>query len=235
MKKVLAVIGVFCIFLIHPAVRASELTYLFMPAVRQDKPQSMLVMMHGYGANEQDFNDFPVIVPGNMIVVSLRAPLPVAGDSYQWYRGSDKQKNVAADQQSSSDAVVSTVKTLQQQYHVAASHTYLGGFSQGAVMTYKVALMYPQLFHGVAVFSGHLPANFSVNSIPRHQVSQLHFFIGHGDADQRIPLAQARQAVDQLSGVTPDITFKTYPGMGHTMSLDEIKDFRQWLFSQEVQ
>ena len=235
MRKVLAVISVCCILLMQPAVRASELTYLFMPAVRQDKPQSMLVMMHGYGANEQDFNDFPVIVPGNMIVVSLRAPLPVAGDSYQWYRNSDKQREVAADQQNSSDAVVSSVKTLQQQYQVSASHTYLGGFSQGAVMAYKVALTHPQLFHGIAIFSGHLPAGFSVNSLSRGQVSQLHFFIGHGDSDHRIPLIQERQAVDLLSGITPDITFKTYPGMGHTISLDEITDFRQWLFRQELQ
>ncbi len=234
MKNSLAVLGLCSSLLGAPLAGATELSYLFMPAAVPGLHPSMLVMMHGYGANEQDFNDFPVIVPGNMIVVSLRAPLPVAGDSYQWYRNNVSQQQEVDDVAQSDEAVVKTVTMLQQQYHIPASHTYLGGFSQGAVMTYAVALSHPQLFHGAAIFSGRLPAGFDPKVVPEATARQLQVFVGHGEADPRIPLIKARQAVKQLSVFTPSVTFKTYPGMGHTISLDEVRDFRQWLFHEET-
>lgn len=234
MKKSLAALSICSSLLAAPLSGAAELSYLFMPAALPGQHPSMLVMMHGYGANEQDFNDFPVIVPGNMLVVSLRAPLPVAGDSYQWYRSNGSKQQEVDDVTQSDDAVVKTITTLQHQYHIPASHTYLGGFSQGAVMTYAVALTHPQLFHGVAVFSGRLPTGFDPSAVPLAAAKQLQVFVGHGEADQRIALTSARQAVKQLTAFTPSVTFKTYPGMGHTISLDEIRDFRQWLFHEET-
>jgi len=233
-KKSLAALSICSALLTAPFAGAAELSYLFMPAALPDQHPSMLVMMHGYGANEQDFNDFPVIVPGNMLVVSLRAPLPVAGDSYQWYRSNGSEQQEVNDVAQSDEAVVKTVTTLQHQYHIPPSHTYLGGFSQGAVMTYAVALTHPQLFHGAAVFSGRLPAGFDPSSVPLAAAKQLQVFVGHGEADQRIPLKSAQQAVKRLTSLTPSVTFKTYPGMGHTISLDEIRDFRQWLFHEET-
>ncbi|GAA0477232.1 MULTISPECIES: alpha/beta hydrolase [Tatumella] len=234
MKKYFAVLGVCGGLLAAPLAGATDLSYLFMPAAQPGPDPSMLVMMHGYGANEQDFNDFPVIVPGNMLVVSLRAPLPVAGDSYQWYRNNVSESQAASDVTESGNAVVKTVQALQHQYHISPAHTYLGGFSQGAVMTYAVALTHPQLFHGAAIFSGRLPDGFSPAEVPVEAAKQLHVFVGHGEADQRIPLKTGQQAVKQLTDFTPSVVFKTYPGMGHTISLDEIKDFRQWLFRQET-
>lgn len=230
-KTLVLLLGLGSGLLLSCLARAENLTYLFMPAEQQTQPQSMLVMMHGYGANEQDFNDFPVIVPSNMIVVSLRAPLPVAGDSYQWYRSGSQE---AADVRTSSQEVEATVKTLQQQYHISPSHTYIGGFSQGAVMTYAVSLNAPQLFHGAVIFSGRLPAGINTLAASDAATQQLQAFVGHGEADPRIPLAHARQAVAMLSQRVGNVTFKTYPGMGHTISLDEIKDFRQWLFGQQT-
>lgn len=235
LKAVTILLSLCAVIMMSGTTRAADLTYLFMPAEQQVGTPSMLVMMHGYGANEQDFNDFPVIVPGNMIVVSLRAPLPVAGDSYQWYRNSATEAQAANDVKNSRQEVVATVKTLQQQYHISPAHTYIGGFSQGAVMTYAVALHSPQLFHGAVIFSGRLPAGFKAASLSAQAMRNLHIFVGHGEADNRIPLSHAKQAVDVISQWVPDVTFKTYPGMGHTINLDEIKDFRQWLSQQEAQ
>lgn len=131
MKKSLAALSIYSCLLAAPLAGAADLSYLFMPAALSGQNPSMLVMMHGYGANEQDFNDFPVIVPGNMLVVSLRAPLPVAGDSYQWYRSNGSEQQEVDDVAQSDDEVVKTITTLQHQYHILASHTYLGDLARG--------------------------------------------------------------------------------------------------------
>ena len=142
MKKSLAALSVCSSLLAAPLAGAADLSYLFMPAALPGQHPSMLVMMHGYGANEQDFNDFPVIVPGNMLVVSLRAPLPVAGDSYQWYRNNVSEQQEAEDVAQSDDEVVRTVTTLQHPSYLTASHTSFGVFILAASMTSSFSLSY---------------------------------------------------------------------------------------------
>ena len=64
-------------------------TFSLEHIVRQPKtPQSeppLLIMLHGYGSNEEDLFSFAQELPDELLIVSARAPLSLGFGSYAWY------------------------------------------------------------------------------------------------------------------------------------------------------
>lgn len=46
------------------------------------------------------------------------------------------------------------IKYLQKKYNVKSDRTFIGGFSQGANMSYLIGLENPRLVKGIAILSG---------------------------------------------------------------------------------
>ena len=57
---------------------------------------------------------------------------------------------------------------------------------------------------------------------------KLNFFVSHGLYDDVIPIDWARKTPVYLTERQISHTYKEYP-MGHEVSYDCLKDFRQWL------
>ncbi|KAA0999960.1 prolyl oligopeptidase family serine peptidase [Paraburkholderia panacisoli] len=66
------------------------------------------------------------------------------------------------------------------------------------------------------------------SSVPPN-LSHLRVFISHGDADSRIPVNYARDAVQRLKGMglTPELHI--YPEMEHEINRDALHDLATWL------
>lgn len=124
--------------------------------------------------------------------------------------------------------MVALIHELQTKYKISADRTFLGGFSQGANMSYQIALNNPKLVKGIIVMSG---AMFGTLKTEKDKVKAngLQVFIGCGDADNRVPYTEAINAEKWLKerGFHPE--FHTYKGMTHSISPDEVKDIVRFI------
>jgi phospholipase/carboxylesterase len=200
------------------------------PKVKQDK-SPLLLLLHGYGSNEEDLFAFAGQLPDQYFVISVRAPYSLPPYGHAWYAinfdaGMNKfTDNVQAAQ--SRDLIAKFVGEVLEAYPVDKSNVTLIGFSQGAILSYAVALSYPEKISRVAALSGYLNQDI-IKDASDSKVRDVRFFISHGTADQVVPVEWARNAPELLKGrgLTPE--YHEYP-VGHGVAPQNFHDLLAWL------
>src|SRR5947209_7835552 len=117
-----------------------------VPESAARKPLPAVVMVHGWQGDEKVMGIFERTVPPSVIIVSPRAPLAVAADSFGWYRQDEGQ----AEFEAGVEALQAFVRQLPQAYPVDPLRALVMGFSQGASMSYALLLKAPELVLGAA-------------------------------------------------------------------------------------
>ncbi len=201
------------------------------PAHKTDK-NPLLLLLHGYGSNEEDLFSFASELPGEYYVISLRAPYDLMWGSYAWYAinfDADENKFSDLDQaRSSRDIVVACIDELLEKYPIDSTQVTLIGFSQGSILSYAVALSYPDKIDRVVAMSGYLNTDIALENYTQNDFSKLRIFASHGNVDQVVPLEWARKAAPVLQELGIDIVYKEYP-VGHGVAPQNFFDFRDWL------
>lgn len=201
------------------------------PKVIQDK-NPLLLLLHGYGSNEEDLFSFASELPEQYYVISVRAPHAMMYGSYAWYAiNFDADENKFSDvvqAKASRELILSFIEDLKNKYPIDADNVTLIGFSQGAILSYAAALKCPEKIQRIAALSGYFNLEIA-DEISKH-ASQLKMFISHGTADQVIPVEWARKAAPQLQQMGIEITYKEYP-VGHGVAPQNFWDMLKWLES----
>ena len=129
------------------------------PKIKLDK-NPLLLLLHGYGSNEEDLFSFATELPEEYYVISARAPYDLQYGSYAWYAiNFDANQNKFSDNDQailSRDAIVAFIDELTANYPIDAENVSLLGFSQGCILSLAVALSYPQKVQKVIGLSGYL-------------------------------------------------------------------------------
>jgi phospholipase/carboxylesterase len=204
---------------------AGDLTYLAHAPVPAAGHPPLIILLHGAGADERDMIGLWHDLPKDFVVISPRAPF--GGGGFRWYRkaGAAPRTDDIALSEKLIDLVVDNAV---ERFAADPTRIFIGGFSQGAVMTYAIALREPGRFRGAAILSGSLFGS-TIAKLPRADRTHVSFFIGHGTADPRIPLAGATSARAALTKLGVPVTFHVYPGMGHETGATELHDFGAWV------
>ena len=66
-------------------IRKYSFEYNFRDSIDSDKLSPLVIMLHGYGSNEDDLFSFASDLPENYKIISLRAPYPLAYGGFSWY------------------------------------------------------------------------------------------------------------------------------------------------------
>ncbi|MGA2489531.1 MAG: dienelactone hydrolase family protein, partial [Anaerolineales bacterium] len=103
----------------------------------------------------------------------------------------------------------------------------LMGFSQGAAMTYAIALLHPERVWRLAALSGFIPENGEA-LLTAQQFSGKPVFISHGREDDLIPVEQARRAVALFKGSGAQVTY-CESDAGHKVSKECLKELEIFL------
>ncbi|MGG5600654.1 alpha/beta hydrolase [Myroides sp. C8-3] len=200
------------------------------PKVKMEK-NPLLLLLHGYGSNEEDLFSFASELPDHYYIVSAQAPYPVPPYGYAWYAihfDADANKFSDDDQAiESRDKLVQFIGELQEKYRIDPQNINLIGFSQGAILSYAIALSYPEKINKVVALSGYFNANIIKAGFEEGDFSQLQFFASHGTVDQVIPVDWARKTAPILDVLKIKHTYKEYPvGHGvHPLNFADFKDF----------
>ncbi len=201
------------------------------PKIKKDK-NPLLLLLHGYGSNEEDLFSFASELPDEYYVISARAPYDLMYGSYAWYAiNFDADENKFSDLEqacSSRDLIAGFIDELLLSYAIDAQKVTLVGFSQGCILSYAVALSYPQKVQRVVAMSGYLNLEMMTENYRQNDFSNLKIFASHGTVDQVIPVTWARKSAPVLEELGIEVTYKEYP-VGHGVAPQNFFDFRNWL------
>ena len=201
------------------------------PKIKLDK-NPLLLLLHGYGSNEQDLFSFAAELPEEYYIVSVRAPYNLQYGSYAWYAiNFDADQNKFSDNDQariSRELIAKFIDELIDKYPIDATNVTLIGFSQGTILSYAVALSHPEKVQRVVAMSGYINPEILEDNYLKNSFSNLKVFASHGTADQVIPVEWGRKAKPFLENMGIETTYKEYP-VGHGVSPQNFYDFKNWL------
>ena len=204
------------------------------PKIRLGK-NPLLLLIHGYGSNEEDLFSFAKELPEEYYIISARAPYNMQHGSYAWYAinfDADPNKFSDNDQaRSSRDLIANFIDELIAIYPIDTENVTLIGFSQGTILSYAVALSHPEKIQRVVAMSGYINPEILEENYLKNSFSNLKIFSSHGTADQVIPVEWGRKAKPFLENLGIKTTYKEYP-LGHGVSPQNFYDFKNWLLEK---
>jgi phospholipase/carboxylesterase len=201
------------------------------PKIKLDK-NPLLLLLHGYGSNEQDLFSFAAELPEEYYIISARAPYDLQYGSYAWYAiNFDADENKFSDHEQarlSRDLIIQFIDELVDNYPIDNENIVLVGFSQGAILSYAVAISHPEKIKKVVALSGYANDEILKENYQSNDFSKLKIFHSHGTVDQVIPVEWARKTKPFLDNLNINSTYKEYP-IGHGVSPQNFYDFKNWL------
>jgi phospholipase/carboxylesterase len=193
------------------------------------EPAGLLVLFHGRGANEHDLLPLADLLDPDrrLLVVSPRGPLSFPPGGAHWYAlyrlGYPDPETFLA----SYGRVSSWLDALVAENGLDWSHVALGGFSQGAVMTYALGLgagrPRPAALVALSGFMPTVPGFELELAAPLPPVA-----IGHGTYDPVIGVEWGRQARETLENAGAAVLYRESP-MPHTIDPSFLDEIRPWL------
>ncbi|WEF20405.1 alpha/beta hydrolase [Microbacterium maritypicum] len=185
----------------------------------------LLVLLHGYGADEHDLFGLVPYLPEGIAVASVAAPLappwPMPGRSWYPIEGLDGRSS--ADVTLAAESFLRWLDTAATE----APSIALLGFSQGAAVSLQALRLAPERFGAVVALSGYA----SPGELPNDEaLAELrpHVFWGRGTHDDVIPPALIDHTAQWLP-THSELSGRVYTGLTHSISDEELTDVHRFL------
>ncbi len=192
----------------------------------------LLIMMHGYGSDENDLFSFSSELPEELFIISVRAPYPMHPYGNAWYAiNFDEDQGKWNDNEQateSRDLIAKFIDEAVDEYPVDKNNVTLLGFSQGTILSYAVALTYPEKVKNIVALSGYINKDILPEDMDKKDYSHLDFYCSHGSVDQVIPVAWARQIATFLNSLHIKHKYSEFP-VGHGVAPQNFFEFKDWL------
>ena len=206
-----------------------SLVHALRPAAGE--PAGAIVLSHGRGTGEHDLLPlFDMLDPERRYLgVTPRGPLSLPPGGAHWYAVARIGYPDRDTFHATYELVTGWLDGFLADNGIAPERTVLGGFSQGAVMSYALGLGAGRPRPaGVIALSGFMPTvegfELALSDLEGFPVA-----IGHGTGDPVIGVEWGREARDRLEGASAAVTYREYP-LPHMVDpgfLDELR--REWL------
>ena len=193
-------------------------------------PEGALVLFHGRGADEHDlFPLIDVLDPElRLLAATARGPLSLPPGGAHWYIVQRVGLPDGKTFQATYPALAGWLDGLLAEHGVPHERTVLGGFSQGAVMSYALGLGAGRPRPaGILALSGFIPTVEGFE-LGLENAAGLPVAIGHGTYDPVIGVDFGRDARDRLVEAGADVTWRESP-MQHAIDPAFLRELPGWL------
>ena len=199
------------------------------------KKSPVIIMLHGYGSDENDLFSFASELPNKYSIISLKAPYPMQPYGNAWYAihfdNVDGKWSDDAQAIESRDKVANCIDEIIEKYNVDPNNLTLLGFSQGTILSFSVALSYPEKVKNIIGLSGYINEAIFKENYQDNDFKNLNIYSSHGSVDQVIPVDWARKTKPFLSGLNIKCEYSEFP-VGHGVAPQNFYDFKAWLENQ---
>lgn len=216
--------------------RPANLHYLIRPAKNNTKPAPAVILLHGIGGNEQGLFKIKEQIPEKFTVISVRSPLKLGPDSYGWYRTDfsvpGKPVYNPAHVKEAGNLLFRFLEQIIKTHNLDPDRIYLGGFSQGGIMSYHLGLRFPEKFKGIIIMGSRLLKETQEEVKTDGSARDLRVFIAHGTIDQVLPITFAREAkaVVESMGISP--LYIEREEAGHWIDGNVLQELERWLMAE---
>jgi len=201
---------------------------IFTAGTSISEAKKVLIMVHGRGAFAEDILSLAGYF--NLDDYALLAP---QATNNTWYPFSflvpPKQNEPWL---SSALNVLNEIVSDINKDDIASDKIYFLGFSQGACLTLEFVTRHARKWGGVVAFTGGLIGDKIYDENYTGNFLNTPVFIGTSDPDPHVPVERVNASTEILKSMHADVTTKIYPGMGHTISKDEIDQVNNLIFNQ---
>ena len=204
-----------------------------------DSPVATIVIMHGLGADGQDFVpiaeqlDLSSVGPVRFLFPNAPSiPVTINGGYVMpaWYdiRAADLVQREDEAGLRLSCAQIEALIANEKARGIPASRIVVAGFSQGCAMALMVGLRHAEALAGIVGMSGYLP--LAGSTAAEHTVASLKtpIFMAHGTRDGVVALPRATASRDALTAMGYAVQWHDYP-MEHSVCPQEVADLEQFL------
>ena len=198
------------------------------PLVETESPP-LLVLLHGYGSDENDLMTISSLLDSRFRVVSVRAPIGLAQGGYAWFPIESTESGLAVrfeDAEAARVQLCDLLVDLQKQYHETEA-TFLLGFSQGAGMALYSTFHVPTAINGIASLSGLCVKEMLPDTDKLEALKDKPVFMSHGQLDPVIPIGDGRMSYEMLAKLPLRVSYYEY-AMGHEINRECFQDLRDW-------
>jgi phospholipase/carboxylesterase len=209
----------------------SELHYIVRQPKNEQENPPLLILLHGYGSNEEDLFSFASELPDELLIVSARAPYDMNFGGFAWYAitldANDEKFSDLDEARKSVTKIASFIDYVKVTYKTDPNNTFLLGFSQGAILSYALSLNYPNKVNHVISLSGYINDDLLPNNVSDLNIT-TDYYISHGSVDQVLPVEWARKAPVYLNANKLQNAYSEYP-IGHGVAPQNFYSFKTWI------
>lgn len=179
------------------------------------KNARVMLLLHGHQGNENAMWILTRPLADDYYLMAPRAPMKVGDHQYSWHEISPQWPGISTYKELAGALLSRTEKWLEGQ-NIMFSKLDVMGFSQGAIMAYALAFLYPKKMGKVAALAGVLPQGWQ-DELNVRSLSGRSFFVAHGTQDDIIPIKKAHQTAEWLKKNDAHVTF-CEADIGHKLS-----------------
>ena len=213
----------------------TDLVYKVNLPTRKLNKTPVIILLHGYGSNEEDLFGLANAFDNRFLTFSLRAPDNANGQGYCWYSldflPDKKFKYNYSQAQQSKAKIFSFISKACKVYKADSNQVFILGFSQGAILAYDMVLSRPEKIKGMVGLSGKILDESKKIKTDVNKLNAVKIFIGHGTMDNVIDFNEGLAAEKFLKHDKKNINFNSYE-IVHTISGKELNDIKDWLSSK---
>lgn len=193
--------------------------------------EPVLVVLHGYGANERDLVPLLAHLGHRGEAALLRAPLALWPGAWSWFPITigTSATDLGARPEDVRAATEALLAWLTE--HVGDRELVLAGFSQGGAMALQVLRAAPERVRAAVVLSGFV-AGATEPGLAAGDAAlaerRIPVFFGHGDADIVVPRPLTEETSHWLAAHTA-LTERSYADLPHAVDGRELADVHAFL------
>ncbi|RYY55656.1 MAG: phospholipase [Chitinophagaceae bacterium] len=183
-----------------------------------EKTGKALVLVHGRGGTAADILSLATELPVGSF--TLAAPEAASNTWYPYSFLAPKSQNQPALDQS-----LETLAATRRQLNAAGvddSRIYWLGFSQGACLTLEYTTRNAARFGGIVAFTGGLLGPELDTTAYSGDFQGTPVLIASSDPDPHVPVERVQVSSVLMQRMGADVLTKIFPGMGHTITRQEI-------------
>lgn len=194
-----------------------------MPPARGGKPDSLVVLLHGYGSNGADLISLAPYwaraLPGAMFVSpNAIEPVPQVPGGYQWFGLAQLDPHrMEAGARGAAPSIERFLDRELEKHGLDNSRLALVGFSQGTMMALHVGLRRAQAPAAILGFSGVL---VGARSLKDEMTAKPPVLLIHGDQDQTIPVPAMFDSAEALAASGHGAQWHVSYGVPHSIGPD---------------
>ena len=188
----------------------------------------LIVLIHGYGSNENDLFSLIDYFPNDAYVISLRAPKELFNDAYAWYDIYLDANNKFYDHEAAAlvrDNIFHFIDDLSKNPNIDSNNITLIGFSQGAILSHAISFSYPNKIKNIIALSGLIDEKIMKKT---SLTPKTNIYISHGKNDNLINYETSKDSLNFYVKNDIEFKFESYE-QGHGINQQNLESMIKWL------